>query len=412
MSSEPGLRTLRIEGLAHLGAGISRDGGKVTFVPLTVPGDLVQARIVEEKSRFARARLDAVLEPSPDRVEPPCPYFGACGGCQWQHIAYPMQLRCKTQLVREQLEHVGGLAGVDVRPIIGMEEPWGYRNSARFTPSPDGQLGFQRFESHEVVAIDNCLILHPTLQELYASLEMDSAELSALSVRAGIRTGERMLVFEMDSEEPPELEVDIPISCALALEDGRSMTLIGLSALHEEVAGRRYQISPTSFFQVNTLGADRLVEIVAEALRPQGSERLLDLYCGVGLFGLALAGRVEEVLGVESAPWAIADAVANAEALDNVSFAEGLAEDALPEIEGVFDLAVVDPPRGGIHPAALQTLIERKPGRIAYVSCEPTTLARDCAALTNAGYTLRWAQPVDMFPQTYHIETVAFLSRD
>jgi 23S rRNA (uracil1939-C5)-methyltransferase len=323
-----------------------------------------------------------------------------------------MQLRCKTQLVREQLEHVGGLAGVDVRPIIGMEEPWGYRNSARFTPSPDGQLGFQRFESHEVVAIDNCLILHPTLQELYASLEMDSAELSALSVRAGIRTGERMLVFEMDSEEPPELEVDIPISCALALEDGRSMTLIGLSALHEEVAGRRYQISPTSFFQVNTLGADRLVEIVAEALRPQGSERLLDLYCGVGLFGLALAGRVEEVLGVESAPWAIADAVANAEALDNVSFAEGLAEDALPEIEGVFDLAVVDPPRGGIHPAALQTLIERKPGRIAYVSCEPTTLARDCAALTNAGYTLRWAQPVDMFPQTYHIETVAFLSRD
>lgn len=411
MSSEIGVRTLRIESLAHLGAGISRDGGKVTFVPLTVPGDLVRARIVEEKSRFARARLESVLEPSPDRVEPPCPYFGACGGCQWQHIAYPTQLRYKTQIVREQLEHVGGLAGVEVRPIIGMEDPWGYRNSARFTPSPDGQLGYQRFETHEVVAIDNCLILHPALQELYASLEMESAELSALSVRAGTRTGERMLVFETDSDEPPDLEVDIPISCALALEDGSAMTLIGLDALHEEVAGRRYQISPASFFQVNTPGADRLVETVAEALQPQGSERLLDLYCGVGLFGLAFVGRVAEVLGVESVPWAIADAVANAEGLDNVSFAEGLAEDALPEIEGAFDLAVVDPPRGGIHPAALAALIEKGPSRIAYVSCEPTTLARDCAALAGAGYKLCWAQPVDMFPQTYHIETVAFLSR-
>jgi len=298
---ENDLRTLRIESLAHLGAGISRDGGKVTFVPFTVPGDLVKARIVEEKSRFARARLEEVLEPSPDRVEPPCPYFGNCGGCQWQHIAYPTQLHYKTQIVREQLEHAGGLAGVEVRPIIGMEDPWGYRNSARFTPSPDGQLGFQRHESHEVVAVDNCLILDPSLQELYESLEMDAAELRALTLRAGIRTSERMMVFETEHDEPPELEVDIPISCALALENGRAMTLIGLDALHEEVTGRRYQISPTSFFQVNTLGADRLVETVLEALQPQGDERLLDLYCGVGLFGLALARQVGEVLGVEGA---------------------------------------------------------------------------------------------------------------
>lgn len=406
---ENDLRTLRIESLAHLGAGISRDGGKVTFVPFTVPGDLVKARIVEEKSRFARARLAEVLEPSPDRVEPPCPYFGNCGGCQWQHIAYPTQMHYKTQIVREQFEHAGGLAGVEVRPIIGMEDPWGCRNSARFTPSPDGQLGFQRHESHEVVAVDNCLILDSSLQELYESLEMDAAELRALTLRAGIRTGERMMVFETEHDEPPELEVDIPISCALALEDGRAVTLIGLDALHEEVAGRRYRISPTSFFQVNTWGADRLVDVVTKALQPAGYERLLDLYCGVGLFVLALAGRVGQVVGVESVPWAVADAVINAEGLDNVSLAEGFAEDVLPEVEGAFDLAVVDPPRGGIHPAALRALAEKRPRRIAYISCEPTTLARDCAALTNAGYTLRWVQPVDMFPQTYHIETVALL---
>jgi 23S rRNA (uracil1939-C5)-methyltransferase len=410
VSSEDSLRTLRIESLAHLGAGISRDGGKVVFVPHTVPGDLVQARVIEDKSRFARARLEKVLEPSPDRVEPQCPYFGDCGGCQWQHISYTTQLRYKTQIVREQLEHVGGLAGIEVRDIIGMEEPWGYRNSARFTPSPDGQLGFQRFESHEVVAVDNCLILDPSLQELYGSLEMESAELQALSIRAGIRTGERMLVLEADFDEPPELEVDIPISCAHPPAPGRVATLVGLTALHEEVAGRRYRISPTSFFQVNTSGADRLVEVVGEALRPQGSERLLDLYCGVGLFGLSLADRVGQVMGVESAPLAFADALANAEGLDNVSFAEGSAEAVLPSLEGAFDLAVVDPPRGGIHPAALAALAEKRPRRIAYVSCEPTTLARDCAALTNTGYKLRWAQPVDMFPQTYHIENVALLA--
>ena len=406
---ENDLRTLRIESLAHLGAGISRDGGKVTFVPFTVPGDLVKARIVEEKSRFARARLEEVLEPSPDRVEPPCPYFGNCGGCQWQHIAYPTQMHYKTQIVREQLEHAGGLAGVEVRPIIGMEDPWGYRNSARFTPSPDGQLGFQRHESHEVVAVDNCLILDPSLQELYESLEMDAAELRALTLRAGIRTSERMMVFETEHDEPPELEVDIPISCALALENGRAVTLIGLDALHEEVAGRLYQISPTSFFQVNTWGAVRLVDVVTKALQPAGYERLLDLYCGVGLFGLALADKVGQVMGVESVPWAIADAVINAEGLDNVSLAEGFAEEVLPEVEGAFDLAVVDPPRGGIHPAALRALAEKRPRRIAYISCEPTTLARDCAALTGAGYRLRWVQPVDMFPQTYYIETVALL---
>jgi 23S rRNA (uracil1939-C5)-methyltransferase len=406
---EDDLRTLRIDSLAHLGSGIARDGGKVVFVPYTVPGDLVRARIVEEKSRFARARLEEVLEPSPDRVEPPCPYFGNCGGCQWQHIAYPTQLRYKTQIVREQLEHAGGLTRVEVRPIIGMDEPWGYRNAARFTPSPDGQLGFQRHESHEVVAVDNCLLLDPSLQELYESLEMDAAELRALTLRAGVRTGERMLVFETDYDEPPDLEVDIPISCALALEGGSAATLIGLDAFHEEVAGRRYRISPTSLFQVNTWGADRLVQAVIEALQPAGYERLLDLYCGVGLFALALAGKVGQVVGVESAPWAVADAAASAEGLDNVSFAEGPAEEVLLSLEGRFDLTVVDPPRGGIHPAALHALAEKRPRRIAYVSCEPATLARDCAALTATGYRLRWVQPVDMFPQTYHIETVALL---
>lgn len=409
MNSEGERRTLRIESLAHLGAGIARDGGKVVFVPYTVPGDLVRARVVEDKPRFARAVLEEVLEPSPHRVEPLCPYFGDCGGCQWQHIAYPIQARYKSRIVAEQLEHVGKLAGVDVREILGMADPWGYRNSARLTVGADGALGFQRAESHQVVAIEDCLILHPSLRDLLRMLDVEFPELTALTLRAGIHTGERMVVLETAGDAPPELEVDIPVSCALALEDGRVATLIGQTAIHEVVAGRRYRISPTSFFQVNTWGAERLVGIVAQALEPRGGERLLDLYCGVGLFGLALAGRVAEVVGVESAPSAVADALANAEGMDNVTLVEGPAEEALPELEGAFDLAVVDPPRGGIHPAALRALVEKRPRRIAYVSCEPTTLARDCAALAGAGYRMRWVQPVDMFPQTHHIESVALL---
>lgn len=409
MNSEGERRTLRIESLAHLGAGIARDGGKVVFVPYTAPGDLVRARLVEDKPRFARAVLEEVLEPSPHRVDPLCPYFGDCGGCQWQHVDYAAQTQYKSRIVAEQLAHVGRLPGVDVRPTIGMGDPWGYRNSARLTVGPDGALGFQRAESHEVVAVEDCLILHPLLRDLLRTLDVEFPELRALTLRAGTRTGERMIVLETAGDEPPEMEVDIPVSCVLALEDGGVATLIGETAIHEEVAGRRYRISPTSFFQVNTWGAERLVETVAEALDPRGWERLLDLYCGVGLFGLALAGRVGEVVGVESAPSAVADALVNAEGMDNVTLVEGLAEEALPELEGGFDLAIVDPPRGGIHPAALRALVEKRPRRIGYVSCEPTTLARDCAALAGAGYRLRWVQPVDMFPQTYHIESVALL---
>lgn len=409
MNSESERRTLHIESLAHLGAGIARDGGKVVFVPYTAPGDLVRARLVEDKPRFARAVLEEVLEPSPYRVDPLCPYFGDCGGCQWQHVDYATQTQYKSRIMAEQLAHVGRLPGVDVRPTIGMGDPWGYRNSARLTVGPNGALGFQRAESHEVVAVEDCLILHPLLRDLLRTLDVEFPELRALTLRASTRTGERMIVLETAGDEPPEMEVDIPVSCVLALEDGRVATLIGETAIHEEVAGRRYRISPTSFFQVNTWGAERLVEIVAEALEPQGWERLLDLYCGVGLFGLALAGRVGEVVGVESAPSAVADALVNAEGMDNVTLVEGFAEEAMAALEGGFDLAIVDPPRGGVHPAALRALVEKRPRRIAYVSCEPTTLARDCAALAGAGYRLRWVQPVDMFPQTYHIESVALL---
>lgn len=409
MNSESERRTLHIESLAHLGAGIARDGGKVVFVPYTAPGDLVRARLVEDKPRFARAVLEEVLEPSPYRVDPLCPYFGDCGGCQWQHVDYATQTQYKSRIVAEQLAHVGRLPGVDVRPTIGMGDPWGYRNSARLTVGPNGALGFQRAESHEVVAVEDCLILHPLLRDLLRTLDVEFPELRALTLRAGTRTGERMIVLETARDEPPEMEVDIPVSCVLALEDGRVATLIGETAIHEEVAGRRYRISPTSFFQVNTWGAERLVEIVAEALDPRGWERLLDLYCGVGLFGLALAGRVGEVVGVESAPSAVADALVNAEGVDNVTLVEGFAEEAMAALEGGFDLAIVDPPRGGVHPAALRALVEKRPRRIAYVSCEPTTLARDCAALAGAGYRLRWVQPVDMFPQTYHIESVALM---
>ena len=220
-----------------------------------------------------------------------------------------------------------------------------------------------------------------------------------------------MLIFEMANDQPPELETDTTISCVLSLADGRSAVLIGSSHIYERLGELRLRISSGSFFQVNTSQAENLVGVVRRYLEPTGDEVLLDAYCGVGTFGLSLATRVNQVIGIEESPSAIEDARINARGLEHVSFYEGRVEDMLPGIEANVDLAVLDPPRVGCQPAVLKTLMERTPRRIAYVSCDPATLARDLRVLLGDGYELQEVQPVDMFPQTAHIEVVALLTR-
>jgi 23S rRNA (uracil1939-C5)-methyltransferase len=253
--------------------------------------------------------------------------------------------------------------------------------------------------------------MHPLLDEIFSVLDLELPELERLSLRCGVNTGQRMVVFETYEDEPFELEVDLPVSCVFLLNDGRTATLIGCEYLGEILAGQEYRISAGSFFQVNTPQAEALVRLVEDYLAPTGSEVLLDAYCGVGVFGLSLASKVRQVIGVEESPSAVADAHLNASLADNVEFVEGRVERVLPSLGTPLDLAVLDPPRRGCASEVLTALTELAPAKIVYVSCDPATLARDTRQLVQAGYQLVEVQPVDMFPQTYHIESVTLLRR-
>ena len=350
-----------------------------------------------------------MLEPSPHRVEPPCPHFGAgkCGGCHFQHIDYEAQAEFKRDIVVDQLGRVGGLVGVNVRDIIGAAEPWGYRNHVQFSLTRDGRLGFLTADTHDVVPVQECLLLEPLLDELWTALDMEWPQLHRLSLRCGSATGDLMAIFELDHYEDFDIEVDFPVSCVLLLADGEVAVLMGNPHLEEHVAGRDYRVSAGSFFQVNTGGAEALVSLVRDYLAPTGEETLVDLYCGVGLFGLALADRVGRVLGVEADPSAADDFRHNAQELDHVHLVEGPAKVSLPRVEGPVDLLVLDPPRSGAGRRVVGEIARLAPRRIAYVSCDPATLSRDARYLTEAGFHLEEVQPVDLFPQTYHAEAVA-----
>lgn len=403
--------SLSLTAMAHGGSALGRYQGKVIFVPYGLPGEQVAVEILEDKRRFARARLLEVQAAVPNRVEPPCPFFGKCGGCQWQHANYSAQLEFKAAILRDQLSRLGKFAAPPVRDTIPSPDPWHYRNHVQFAVDRRGRPGFRAAASRRIVPVDECLLLHPLLDELFLALDLgSSADLLSqkrLSLRAGINTGDQMIIFETVGDEPPQLKVDFPVSCVLLLDDGTPVNLIGHNHITERVAERTFRISAGSFFQVNTPQTETLIHLVTEYLSPAGDETLLDAYCGVGTFALSLAGEVAHIIGVESAPTAVDDFRVNAESIENVALLPGAVEEVLPDLETPVDLAVVDPPRTGVHPDALTALAHLAPQRIAYVSCDPATLARDGRALAEAGYDLAVVQPVDMFPQTYHVETVS-----
>lgn len=409
---------IALEAIAHGGEAIGRHGGKVIFVPYAIPGEQARVEVVEAKERWARGRLIEVLRSSPDRVEPPCPYFGpdGCGGCQWQHIAYARQAELKREIVADQLRRLGHLAAPPVADIIALADDdglldFGYRNHVQFAVSADGRPGFRRAASHEVIPIDRCLLLTERLAELHAALDLAWPELTGVTLRAG-QAGQALLLLEARSDDLPELELDLPAACAVRTPRGLH-ALVGEPWIEERVAGRAYRISAESFFQVNTTGAAALVEIVRAYADLQPTDILLDVYCGVGLFALALADAAAEVIGIESSPAACDDFAHNAADLPHVSLHEGAAEEVLPALRAQgqqADVVVMDPPRAGAGEAVIRELAACRPRRIVYVSCDPATLARDSVHLAAAGYRLREAQPVDLFPQTYHVETVALWS--
>ncbi len=430
------------------GEAMGRDeAGRVVFVPYAIAGEQVRVEIVEEKKGYARGRLLEILTPSPARVTPRCPHFGpvspaspptppsaplpplpnrtsssgeregvggearGCGGCQWQHIAYDAQLKFKADIVREQFARIGKLPDAPVRDTIGMSEPWDYRNNVQFQVDAEGRLCFRMLESHRLVPIQVCFIQHPLVYEMFRGTELQGSDYSGVTLRAGTRTGQKMMLLEGRDDEPPEIVVDEPVSIVYLTPEGDEVPLIGNEAIHEQLLGQAFRISAQSFFQVNTAMAEKLIEWVERYLAPRETEVLLDAFGGVGTFGLSLAPRVARVIEIESSPSAVEDAKANSVGLENVEIREGLVEEILPQLKTGIDIAVADPPRVGIERRALDALIAKSPRAFAYVSCDPATLARDARRLVDGGYRLVQVQPVDLFPQTYHIESVSWFER-
>ncbi len=375
--------TLRLETMAYGGEALGRVEGKAVFVRGGLPGETVRARIDDDRRRFARAHVIDVIDPSPDRIAPRCLHFGfsaaACGGCHWQHITYEAQLRFKTAIVREQLQRLGGLGDPPVRDIIPSPDVWAYRNHAQFHIAPGGRPGFRAAHGQRVVALTECHVIAPPLQAwLQANRSVD-------------QTDRRISVRCSNAPDGPELPDRFAPATTFVLK------------------GVPLRVSAESFFQVNTALVEMLIDQVLDNLQLRGGETVLDAYGGVGLFSRFIAPRAKHVIGIESSRSASADAQYNLAAFDHVEWRSGLVEEVLPTLPGSIDAAVLDPPRAGCAPVVLEALSARQIDRVVYVSCDPSTLARDVKRLTAHGYRLIAAQPIDLFPHTYHVETIAVL---
>jgi 23S rRNA (uracil1939-C5)-methyltransferase len=370
--------------MAYEGHALARYPEGVVFAEYGIPGERATVQLYRKHNGVAHGRVVEVHEASSDRVEAPCPYFGICGGCQWQHIRYERQLELKRHVVKEQLRRIGKFAEQPVSETVGADEPFGYRNHMRFTAGKRGDLGFVRRGSHSLLPIERCMIAQPAINETLARTQGHTEGMHQLEVRLGVNTGDILI-------EPPE-----------AGQPRRS-------SYHDALLGREFEVSSASFFQSNTRQAERLIELVIEKLQPDRRDVLVDAYAGVGTFAAIMAPMVAQVIAIEESPPAVADAFANMQDLDNVRCIEGKVEHVLPGLEERPTALILDPPRQGCHPAVLDAILAHRPPRLAYVSCDPATLARDLRILVDGGYELLDVTPLDMFPQTFHVECVASL---
>jgi 23S rRNA (uracil1939-C5)-methyltransferase len=405
-TQSPGeLITLELTSIAYGGSAVGRHKGQAVFVPYAVPGETIRARIVQDKGRYAIAEAVEVLTASPARIKPRCPHFGPgrCGGCHWQHIDIETQLRLKQQIVRDQIARLGGQPDAPVHPTLASPSPWEYRSHITVRIGEDGRAGFVRTDGRTILPIQECHIIPTALLEMLQQLEQRGLELGS---RWRIQMGSDGVPVTFPLGEGNDTASEFEAESSSSGMD-TTADYANFRSVTYHVKGRAFRCSPGSFFQVNTSQAERLVDLVLEYAAPTPDDHILDLYAGGGLFSAFLAERCRRVSAVESFPQAIDDAEANLAHLDNVRLYSGKVERVLPRLTGPFQAAVVDPPRAGMEASALKSLIEHRPGKIVYVSCDPATLARDTRRLAEAGYHLQLAQPVDMFPQTYHIETVA-----
>lgn len=439
--------TLTIKSLGINGEGIGYFKRKIVFVDKALPGEVIHAQVTDVKEKYATARLLKVVEKSPARTKAPCPVYEECGGCSLQHMDYKAQLASKQELVIESLRKYARLENPPVAPTIGMDNPWGYRNKAQFQVGKrDGKLvaGLYQTGTHQLVDLETCQVQHEATTAIVRTAKRVIQELGipvyeerkrtgvirTVVARVAFATGETQLTLVTATQEIPrvkelilELRTRLPELVSIVQNVNAQKTSVIFGETTRELWGRphiaeklgelSFDLSARAFFQLNPEQTHKLYDEVKKAAGLTGSELLLDLYCGTGTISLWLAPFAREVRGIELIPEAVEDARKNAERnqATNAQFHVGRAEVLMPKWakQGVKpDVVVVDPPRTGLDDALIRSLLEVTPKKIVYVSCNPSTLAKDIGKLL-AKYELKHVQPVDMFPHTAHVESVSLL---
>jgi 23S rRNA (uracil1939-C5)-methyltransferase len=434
------------EDLTHDGNGVTKVDGYPLFVPNALPGEEGNVKVVKPSKGYGFGRLMERTKESPYRQEPPCPIYKECGGCQIQHMTYEGQLKAKEKNVRDVMQRIGKLHDVKIHEVLGMEEPWRYRNKAQVpVGEKDGRFvaGFYQKRSHEIIDMDKCIIQYEKNDEVIQHVKdicqnlgirpydekKHKGTLRHIMTRTAYTTGEVMVVLVTRTNELPhkkeiveELVRNIEgLKSIVHNVNGKKTNVImgdtthvlwGEEVIHDRIGDVKFAISARSFYQVNPEQTKVLYDKALEYADLKGEETVIDAYCGIGTISLFLAQKAKKVYGVEIVPQAIADAKQNAvlNNMTNVEFKAGPAEVVIPEWydNGISaDVLVVDPPRKGCDEALLDTILAMKPKKVVYVSCNPATLARDLRILEDGGYKTTEIQPVDMFPQTMHCEAVA-----
>jgi 23S rRNA (uracil1939-C5)-methyltransferase len=416
-----------IESVAFKGYGVARIDGKVVFIPYTVTGDEAWIEITEEKNRYSTARLLEVIKSSPARVNPPCPYFGTCGGCQWQHMTYSIQVEQKKETFVEILKRLGGMKEIPPLSVVPSPKPYDYRVRVQLKVKGN-RVGYYQEKSHHLVDVDRCPISHPLVNQILQELRKEMNVLSCMEqIDVNVSPEERrgVLLFHPRSYDRrteyfmKELLQGHPILRGLAITWKEDRHLFGDPTLNftiplvreGEKREIRLRLSPGSFSQVNLEQNQRLIQTVLQFSEVNQEDGVFDFYAGVGNLTLPLATVAREVLGIEENRMAFEDAQYNAErnGMKNCQFVQGRVEEFLLDWKGEPpDLIVLDPPRTGCK-KILGQVVRLKPERIIYVSCEPTTFARDLGLFAERGYSLQRLSLIDMFPQTYHMEVVGLL---
>ncbi|HQL36334.1 MAG TPA: 23S rRNA (uracil(1939)-C(5))-methyltransferase RlmD [Bacillota bacterium] len=438
-----------ITGLSSEGLGVARIEGFTVFVEGALPKEQAEIKIVKVLKNYAFGKLLRTLKTAACRIEPSCGVVKRCGGCQLQHMSYEAQLQYKTQQVKDALERIGGLNGVAVHDTIGMEDPWRYRNKAQFPVGMDGDvmIGFYANRSHEIIDTPQCSIqdavndnVIQTVREFIKKYDISVYDentgkgiIRHIVTRKGFKTGEVMVCIVINGDSLPcgkalvemlrartdglkSVVVNINKKKTNVILGERNIVIFGEEAIYDYIGEFKFRISPLSFFQVNPVQTEVLYGKALEYADLKGDETVFDAYCGIGTISLFLSRKAKKVYGIEIVPQAINNAKENARlnGVKNVEFLVGESEIVIPELyrKGIkADVIVVDPPRKGCDEKLLEVITEMSPEKVVYVSCNPATLARDLKYLSERGYEVREVQPVDMFPQTSHVECVVLMSR-